>query len=267
MKQLFLLLLFFCSCFVYGQDLIVTVSGDSLKCKITEVNSEEIQFRFGQGRVISINRSEVASFQYNFEPVSGKEKGDKKSGTGKSKPSSVNNNQKQARSYLPFSVGVSGGIRSFGSVSTGEMKSAVPIVFGLDAAGFFKQSIGAGIKLNIANSIVDFEDTGSWYDQILFVGPGLYGRWTKSKLELTASASVGALMWKMADINLEKVTETSQSATSFGGYLSTGVNYLLSNNISIGLNFQTAVGKVKMEDSFERNPAGAGVTIGVNIKF
>lgn len=69
MKQIFLLLFLICSYVVYGQDLIVTVSGDSLKCKIVEMNPEDIQFRFGMGRVISIDRIDVASFQYNFEPV------------------------------------------------------------------------------------------------------------------------------------------------------------------------------------------------------
>jgi len=69
MKQLILLILLICSSVIYCQDLIVTVSGDSLKCKIVEMNPNDIQFRFGLGRVISIDKSDVASFQYNFEPI------------------------------------------------------------------------------------------------------------------------------------------------------------------------------------------------------
>ena len=264
MKQLFLLLLLFCSCAINGQDLIVTVSGDSLKCKITEVSPEEIQFRFGQGRVISISRNEVAAFQYNFEPAPGKNKSGKKTGTDKSGPVSP---KKQNKDYLPFYIGLSGGKSAFGSVSIGEMKSKSPIVFGLDAAGFFSSSIGAGIKFNMANSKVDFGEAGSWSDQIIFVGPGLYGRWIKDKLEFTANASIGALMWKMSDFKVNSALQDAKSATSIGGYLSTGIYYLVSNNVSIGLNLQSAIGKVKVEDGLERNPAGAGITVGVGVKF
>jgi len=68
MKRLFFLFFFiFCSCFAYGQDLIVTVSGDSLNCKITEVQTESIFFRYDAGgNVVSLPMNQVASYRYDF---------------------------------------------------------------------------------------------------------------------------------------------------------------------------------------------------------
>ena len=68
-KNLFLFVFLICSFAAYGQDLIVTTTGDSLRCKIVEVTHEQIQFRFEQGRIIPIKRIEVASYQYNFKPA------------------------------------------------------------------------------------------------------------------------------------------------------------------------------------------------------
>lgn len=74
MRHLILFLFLIYSFAVYGQnkdntDLIVTSTGDSLHCKIVEVTAERIQFRFGPGTIIPINRSDVASYQYHFTPV------------------------------------------------------------------------------------------------------------------------------------------------------------------------------------------------------
>ena len=71
MKHLILLVFLLCSFAAYGQspdnpDLIVTITGDSLHCKIIEVTAERIQFRFGPGTIIPINRNEVRSYQYYF---------------------------------------------------------------------------------------------------------------------------------------------------------------------------------------------------------
>ena len=60
------LFLYFFSCLsVFGQDLIVTSSGDSLDCKITEVRSGQIFFRYEtDGYIVSLPMAQVASFQY-----------------------------------------------------------------------------------------------------------------------------------------------------------------------------------------------------------
>jgi len=70
MKYLILFVLMIFSVAAYGQnpDLIVTTTGDSLICKIVEVSANTIQFRFDTGTIISIRRTEVTSYQYNYTP-------------------------------------------------------------------------------------------------------------------------------------------------------------------------------------------------------
>ena len=265
MKHLIFTVLLFYSCLVYGQDLILTVSGDSLKCKIIEVNTEEIQFRFGKGRIISINTSEVDSYQYNFESATGKDKPVKKTGGGnKTKPVS---GESQNKEYLPLYISLSGGVRNFGSVSIGEMKGKAPIVVGFDAAYFFNSSFGAGLKFNMANSKVDFAESGCWDDRIMFIGAGLYGRWSVQKLELLASAAAGTLLWNMSNYKLNNATQPDNSANSFGAFLNAGISYKVSKNIGIGINFQSVIGKIKIEDGLERNPAGGGAVLILNFEL
>ena len=71
MKNQFFAFLLFFSCAAYGQDLIVTTTGDSLNCKIVDVQTDVIKFRFGSGNPIDIKHTEVSSYEYNFEPVPG----------------------------------------------------------------------------------------------------------------------------------------------------------------------------------------------------
>jgi hypothetical protein len=69
-KYLVLFLLLICSYAAKGQDLIVTVTGDSLHCKIVYLSEQDIQFRFDEGKIITIPRSDVKSHKYNFEVAS-----------------------------------------------------------------------------------------------------------------------------------------------------------------------------------------------------
>jgi len=67
MKRIILLFSLFCSCAAYGQDLILTVSGDSLNCKITEVKPDAIFFRYDAGgNVVSLPMNQVATYKYDF---------------------------------------------------------------------------------------------------------------------------------------------------------------------------------------------------------
>ena len=67
MKRLIILIALFCSSVVCGQDLIVTVSDDSLNCKITEVKTDVIFFRYdASGNVVSLPMNQVASYKYDF---------------------------------------------------------------------------------------------------------------------------------------------------------------------------------------------------------
>jgi len=66
-RFLFTLLCLFAGYAAYGQDLIVTVSGDSLNCSITEVRNDAIFFRYdAAGSILSMPKNQVASYKYDF---------------------------------------------------------------------------------------------------------------------------------------------------------------------------------------------------------
>ena len=68
MKRIIILVLcLFAGYSAYGQDLIVTVSGDSLNCRITEVKADAIFFSYDAGgNVVSLPMNHVASYRYDF---------------------------------------------------------------------------------------------------------------------------------------------------------------------------------------------------------
>jgi hypothetical protein len=66
-RFLFTILCLFAGYTAFGQDLIVTTSGDSLNCKITEVKTDAIFFRYDAGgNVVSLPMNQVASYKYDF---------------------------------------------------------------------------------------------------------------------------------------------------------------------------------------------------------
>ena len=61
------MVLLFAGYSAYGQDLIVTVSNDSLNCKITEVKTDAIFFSYDTGgNVVSLPMNQVALYKYDF---------------------------------------------------------------------------------------------------------------------------------------------------------------------------------------------------------
>ena len=166
-----------------------------------------------------------------------------------------------------FYLDISAGVSRFGTVSFGDMDKRSATVFGADVTYYFNSWLGAGIKLNMANCNVDFGDTGSYHDHITFIGPGMYGRWAKERIEFLAGASAGSLKWKLSDVEIKNISGTNQSAASTSAFLWTGVNFLLTKNIGVALKVQSALGTVKTSEGLERNPAGASVAVGVNCRF
>ena len=66
-RFLFTILYLFAGYVAYGQDLIVITSGDSLNCKITEVKTDAIFFRYDAGgNIVSLPMNQVASYKYGF---------------------------------------------------------------------------------------------------------------------------------------------------------------------------------------------------------
>jgi len=156
---------------------------------------------------------------------------------------------------LPLYAAISAGISGFGTVSVDDMVNRSATVFGVDIAYFFNAQLGAGIKLNMSICNVDFGDAGAWRDRVMFIGGGLYGRWAANRLELVAGASVGSLRWNMSNVELKDFDGTDQSAASIGAFLWTGINYMLTRNIGVGVNVQSAFGTITTDNGMERNPA------------
>jgi len=260
MKYSIFMFFLLCSLSVFGQDLIITSTGDSLKCKIIEVDADEIQFRFGaSGNVISIKRGETESYEYNFAPASITPQKEK------------NRRVKTVRiekENLPYFAAISTGTTSFGSVSFGETKGAA-MAFGVDAAYFFKQWLGGGLKLNIENCDVDFGESYFYHDRVTFYGPALYARWGKEKFFATACASVGGLRWKLSNQMYHAAPLENKTCSSVGTFLSVGVSYYFTQQIGFGLNLQSLIGSMKDKEAenIKRHSAGIGCTLGVNFRF
>ena len=240
---------------------LATASIQAQNCYETGMNESRAMFKEAQ-RLKSIGAEEeaVQMFLDAFKKMQEIEK------NCKDKPKPVAQHTDGGMSF-PFYAAISAGAGSFGTVTTGNMFHSGALAFGADVAYFFNTWLGAGVKLNMANRNVNFGNEGTWRDRVMFVGPGVYARWAKNRIEFTAGASVGSLQWKMSNVKVNDVAASSQSASAAGAFLWTGVNYLLTQNIGIGLNVQSALGTVKNDNGLERNPAGAGVTLGVNYRF
>ena len=259
MRHLILMFLVFYSLGAYGQDLIITSTGDSLKCKIVEVDADEIQFRFGaSGNIITIKKSETALYEYNVMPVpvNEKVKAEKQKEISIKEPSST-----KYTFYAAISVGTS----TFGKVSFGKDIKGIAWLLGVDAVYFFHPMLGAGLKLNTANCDVKSNQPFSYHDRVMFYGPAVHGRFEKDRIALTICASIGGLTWKLSDLSYDDISFENQSYTSFGCFFSAGVNYMYSRNIGFILNVQTTpLGSLK---KFERIPNGIGCSLGVNFRF
>ena len=246
MKNLIIFALLLCSQIVYSQDLIITTTGDSLRCKILDVNTDEIQIRFGRtGNVITILKDETVSVEYNYiltSPESG------------------------AASKKPFFVSVGSGASTFGSLSTGDAERGGATVICADAAYFFGAHFGAGLKLNVSSCRVNFSDMFLCNDRVVFCGPALFSSFGKKRLAFAANAGVGVLNWNLSDVRIDDVSIDNKSATSVGAMLSAGVNYKLTPHIGLGARLQSVIGSMRA-DNYERNTSSVGFVLGLNFRF
>lgn len=166
-----------------------------------------------------------------------------------------------------FYVALTSGISSFGSVSGDTGNGTTAFVFGADVAYFFNSWLGVGVKLNVGSCDVDFAGAGSYHDRVMFYGPALYIRKGKDKLAFTLGTGIGGLNWNISKAGIDDVSLDNGSYTSMGGFLSAGVSYMFTQYFGLGLNAQSTLGSVKDATRNERNPAGAGITLGLNFRF
>ena len=163
-------------------------------------------------------------------------------------------------------VGLSSGVGVYGDIPFGDVISGNATVIGADAAWFMNKYLGVGVKWNIGISKVYFGEA-IYSERMNFAGPTVYFRWLKrNRLSVITSASAGTMNWNWT-WNDDFAAEETGSATSVGGFLTTGINFMLTPNIGIGANIQTALGSVKDNKGNLRKPAGAGGTIGLVFSF
>ena len=265
MKYLIFIVFLLCSIRAFGQnpDLIVTTTGDSLKCKIVEVSPSEFQFRFGTGGIITIERNQVASFQYNFTQTT---TSSQKTLKGKQP---TTKKEKTSKTENLFYAAITFGGTTLGTYSIAEKMNGNALLVGADIAYFFSPSLGAGLKLNMSTSDVKFSDYLAYREGLTFIGLALYGQMGNDRLVFTAGAGAGALNWRLSNVDNKTTTVLikNSSFSTVGGFLSAGLSYMLTHNIGVGMNVQTVLGTLKDNEEYERKPTGIGVTIGGNFRF
>jgi hypothetical protein len=276
MKYLFLFIALLYTGLTAGQDLIITTTDDSLRCKIVDVQGDEIQFRFGvEGNMISIKKSEVASYKYNFEASSSPVKQSppnrqpvRTTQVAEKKNPAVKKNavkkEKDPQKFPPFYLSASLGYKPYGKLFMEDIEfdNSKPdlLSFGVDIAYFFGRSYGVGFKINGAERNASFlYKMITFHDQVIFWGPALYGRWGR-KFAFTSSISVGQLYRKMSNIYIDEdmfaiakididefYNKKTSKKTSIGGCLSIGLEYMISKNIGININVNGSAGVIKSE--------------------
>ena len=125
-----------------AQDLIVTKAGDSIKCEITKVTDDIIQFRYlnsGSVERSQVSLKDVADFKYDQQglpdPAGGVPPGKK---------------------YPRIRIGIGGGytyrVENFRQDLDGSQDYFKKLKFGFNIEGeagyFFKKSFGAGLRYN-----------------------------------------------------------------------------------------------------------------------
>ena len=252
-------------------DLIVTSTGDSIRCSIITVGSDEIHFRLGAGNLITIRQNDVSSYAYNFFSVLQTET----PATPATPPPVVSppvsspaspsaaDMSKRSRFYMM----ISSGAVDFGSVSFGDV-GGLTFAGGLDAAFFLTPWLKAGGKFSVVNANIDFGDTYTYNDMVMFYGAALHGSFGKGAFKVNVCASAGMINWQLLNRVQEGSTIDNTSSTSAGGLFSAGVSYCFAKNIGIGLNVQTIMGSIKNEaENIERKPSGTGATVGIFFSF
>jgi len=262
MKSMFIILvLVLVSSFAFSQDLIVTNEGDSINCKITQIESDMIYFIFeyeGDVRNTLIQKSEVKEYQYKFY-----------SSEGLSKKSLY----LKSDNYQKIRFAVNGGF----SYQTARISESVPADFeeyirdlksgfhlGADFTFFFNESVGIGLKANLfktKNSLDGFyiSDnmgnviTGTLSDDIAitFIGPSFTARTynfnKKNALNMTIAAGYMGYRDNQVVIESQKLT-----GSSVGMGLDIGYDIGISENMAIGFQVSYMIG-VLTSINIERN--------------
>jgi len=247
-------------------DIISLKDGEVIQALIQKISESGVTYRlfaYPNGPRYTLEKSEIIKIKYAngsmvvfsdvpppslFEPPP----------VAPTRPASKN------EGYPSFYIALTTGASSFGTVSFARITKGGPGIFGADIAYFFNPNFGAGAKLNMGICEVDIGNSNTYNETVTFLGPALYGRLGKGAFAFTVGAGAGLLNWQW-EIKDAGALVDRKVKSSPGGFLSAGINCMLSRNFGIGMNVQSVSGSVG--DSEIRKPAGIGGTLGINFRF
>ena len=229
MKHLILTIFLLSSSIAYGQDLVITIAGDSIKCRLVRVEDTEVQFRINNGPVVHMDRRGVASFQYNYATAAPTTSTSRRETRTKNADPIYNTPaQVPARTmndFTRFNAGL------MGAYNHG-------IIIGLNGAYFFNHYIGAGFAYRYQGN-----NTGGYYiNSQTFFGPVLFGKWGRrnSKFYFPTNFGLGFSTCRSSEYDNYYGSYYDHSKTGLGVFTSAGVAYRASTLISNGLNHEVS---------------------------
>ena len=232
---------------IYSQDLIVTLTNDSLNCEITQIDSEFIHFNIVYSKEVRnsvLMLSAIKNYQKNFY--------------SKSKIDSQNNSDTD---YTQFHIILSGGgsylFDPIPENAEGDIKEYYQDLkmgynLGLDVNYYFNKTIGVGLKYNYFNSTGSSQGsssnggTNSEWDisqdiMINFAGPTFLARFlsAKNKNAFIIGVSVGYMWYKDDAVLLDPAIITGNT---FGLNIDASYHISLSNKFFLGFSVSSTVG-------------------------
>lgn len=232
---------------IYSQDLIVTLTNDSLNCEITQIDSEFIRFNIVYSKEVRnsvLMLSAIKNYQKNFY--------------SKSKIDSRNNS---GTDYTQFHIILSGGgsylFDPIPENAEGDIKEYYQDLkmgynLGLDVNYYFNKTIGVGLKYSYFNSTGSSQGSSSngginseWDIRqdimINFAGPTFLARFlsAKNKNAFIIGVSVGYMWYKDDAVLLDPAIITGNT---FGLNIDASYHISLSNKFFLGFSVSSTVG-------------------------
>ena len=228
---------------VSAQDIIIKTNNDTIRCKIQQVNEDNIQYAIQTKDMLESNtipRRYVDSFFTDVEEVL-----------------APIVEQTKGRFRFALAAGYAyrlGKVIQTGDISVDAMSEDIVSGFGIEAEVqmFFDERYGIGLNLNHATSstngininVPDYGMANQYKEsqQITYIGPAFACRYDYNKFLLTGSVGLGALIFR-DKIKIDGMNFTGK-ATTLGMNLAVGAEYKFSSKIAGGLKLSETIGSI-----------------------
>ena len=258
-KTILLLLIIISTQTSFSQDLIVTLTDDSLNCKITQIESDYIHFNMVYNEEVRnsvLMVASIKSYQENFYSKS-------------NIPSQHKSNTEYPRLHFILSGGGSYLLDPLPDIDNKELRDyyqslKIGYNLGFDVNYYFNKTIGLGLKYNYFNSSGSSKGTTSGngftseWDiseniMINFAGPTFLARFLSKKSEnaFIIGVSVGYMWYKDDAVFFEPVVI---SGSTFGLNIDASYHISLSEKFFLGFSASTTLGflnSISVDDGIE----------------